>query len=163
VIVDVGHPFYSQFRDGIRFRAVYSGRNIKAKRELMRLKRKQESDADLIEAPRRVIQHFLGGRFDMVTVPPASADGVPFAEWIGTRVARWLNIDFETVFAPANRKTRCWRGAKLQDYKTELAADVTEQRVLLFDDFGETLLTMTRCLRALQDCKAVGGLILCGV
>lgn len=163
MIIDIGFPFYSQPRNGLRFRAVYSGRNYRAKRELMRYKRDGISDGQLLQAPRLQIQHFLSGRFDVVTIPPASGLATPWAEMIAKRIADWLKVEFMIVFKPSGSGKRYYLSAKLQEYRTDLIADVWDRRVLLFDDFGETLMTMYRCLRALENSKQVGGLILCGV
>lgn len=163
MIVDPGAPFYSQTRHGVRFRAIYSGRNDGAKRELMRCKRDGVSDGRLLQAPRVMIQHFLKGKFDIVTIPPASSEGISWAEVIGNRIALWLDVEFMRVFKPSGSGKRYHLGAKLQEYTVDVIADVREKRVLIFDDFGETLLTMYRCLKALEQSKQVGGLILCGV
>ncbi len=120
-------------------------------------------DLSIIQAAIRRVAWFASqNRFELVTVPPQSGVGESFAERLATRMAAEAGLPFELVFKVHGMGKRYGIAAKTKPVPVVFTRVITGARILVFDDFSFTRLTMARSIEALwvagNECE---GIVLC--
>lgn len=136
-------------------------RNHRDKRELIRMKVGEDVERGIIESIVKHVGWFIRGRFDVVTTPPWSGEGMDWAGMIGKRVGAEADIDFVSVFRAHGKGKRYNRRVKAMgglDYVSMV--DLERKRVFVFDDFATSRRTMVGALKALGRKNQVYGFVL---
>lgn len=107
--------------------------------------------------------HVKKGRFDVLTVPPHSGEGISFAAKVGALVAERAGVPFNVMFRDHGAKKRKHVATHLSSkIGFEFNGPIKERRILVFDDIAFTRRTMTGAMKALSAIgKEVEGLVLC--
>ncbi|MEW6505503.1 MAG: hypothetical protein AB1457_16215 [Chloroflexota bacterium] len=152
-------------RNGIAFFSIMA-RSEGCKR-LRKIKATRDSRAidsePLIQAVIRFVSVYaIRGGYGVITVPPASSEGVSWAGDIAERISEATGIPYEVFFRPHGMGKRCYLGAKFRPITFSWAIEPERKRVLVFDDFSMTNITITETIREIRskgmDCE---GLVIC--
>jgi hypothetical protein len=151
-------------RNGIRFFSIMSRSGCCKK--LLEIKKKRDSsliDSDpLIQAIIRYVATFaIRGKYQVITVPPASKAGVCWAGDIAERIARISGLPFCQFFEPHNQGKRFYLAAKFKPIEFRWTVECTWQRVLVFDDFSLTNITITNTIREIRKKAVCDGIVMC--
>jgi len=151
-------------RNGIKFFSIMS-RSECCKR-LRKVKQRRDSsliDTDPhIQAVIRYVAVFtIRGGYEVITVPPASKVGVCWAGEIAEKIARIIGLPFMQFFEPHNQGKRFYLGAKFKPIEFKWAVECMWRKVLVFDDFSMTNITITNTIREIRKQADCDGLVMC--
>lgn len=149
-----GISFYAclDYRLGAPLRAIKKWRGYAGIEEL-----------SIIQAAiRRVAWFAVKNWFELVTVPPQSGVGESFAERLAARIGEEAGLPFELLFKDHGMGKRYHLAEKTKPVPVVFTQQITGRRILLFDDFSFTRLTMTGSIEALRSAgNECEGIVLC--
>lgn len=101
------------------------------------------------------------GKFNFITTPPDSGQGESFAGMVAKKISTAAEIDFVRIFNDHEQGKRQHARLKFQKpIKFEMKGAVKGLRILIFDDFTQTNITMVGAIKALIKKNEVAGLVL---
>lgn len=151
-------------RNGIRFFSILPhSERCKRLRKVKQMRDSSliDSDSNIQAVIRYVAVFAMRGGYEVITVPPASSAGICWAGEIAERIARMCGIKFVQFFEPHNQGKRFYLGAKFKPIEYRWAIECRWNKVLVFDDFSMTNITITNTIREIRKQTACDGLVMC--